>query len=345
MEMNDHQIIRQLEEQVAEQTAQLLEANSTLKRTKEELERAIAELRQTEETLRESEIKYRLLTENASDVVWRLDSAYRFTYVSPADERLRGYQSDEVIGRQVFVIFNEEGVATIKKLARQRLEAEQHGLQTDTVTFEAEHRCKDGRWLWAEIRYSAERDADGKAIGFHGITREITERKQAQLALEQKNQEMEQFVYSVSHDLKSPLVTVRTFAGMLREDLQGGDQQQINEDLDYIDKAADKMQQLLDALLQFSRIGRADTSIQTLSAGQSVKDCLAALAGILQQQQIQVSTGKLPQQLHGDPMHFGQIWQNLIENAVKYRGNQAHPQIEIGATQRGHDVVFYVRDH
>jgi len=345
MEMNDHQIIRQLEEQVAEKTAQLFEANITIKRANEELERAIAGLRQTEEAQQESESKYRLLTENASDVVWRLDSAYRFTYISPADERLRGYKADEVIGHQVFEMFNEEGVATIKKLTRQRLDAEQHGLETGTTTVEAEHRCKDGRWLWAEIRYSAERDSDGKAIGFHGITREITERKQAQLVLEQKNQELKQFVDSVSHDLKSPLITVKTFVSMLRQDMQGGDQPQTNKALNYIDKAADKMQQLLDALLQYSRIGTDGTPAKNLSAGQPVDECLIALAGLLRKYPVQVSTSEFHQQLHGNPIHFGQIWQNLIENAIKYMGDQAQPRIEVGSTQQGHDVVFYVRDN
>ena len=91
-------------------------------------------------------------------------------------------------------------------------------------------------------------------------------RKQAQLALEQKNEELEQFVYSVSHDLKSPLVTVKTFVGMLRKDLLNVDPPQISDDLNYIDKAADKMGQLLDALLRYSRIGRTDTPAQTLSA-------------------------------------------------------------------------------
>lgn len=170
-------------------------------------------------------------------------------------------------------------------------------------------------------------------------------RKQAQSALEQKNQELEQFVYSVSHDLKSPLLTVKIFVAMLRQELLSVDQRQVNEYFNYIDKAADKMQQLLDALLHYSHVVKVNTQAQTLTASQPVEDCLAALAGILQKHQVQVSTGKLPHLLIGAPLHFGQIWQNLIENAVKYRGDQAHPQIEIGATQRGRDVVFYVRDN
>ena len=190
-----------------------------------------------------------------------------------------------------------------------------------------------------------------RSIPYHGKMvrivefRDITENKQARLALEQKNQEMEQFVYSVSHDLKSPLVTVKTFTGMLRQDLLGGDQQQINDDLNYIERGADKMQHLLDALLQYSRIGTGDSPAQCLSVDQQVQDCLGFLAGIIQQHQIQVSSGNLSYLLHGDPMHFGQLWQNLIENAVKYRGNQPRPHIEIGATQEGQEVVFYVRDN
>ena len=101
------------------------------------------------------------------------------------------------------------------------------------------------------------------------IVHDITEREQAQFALEQKNQEMEQFVYSVSHDLKSPLVTVKIFAGMLRQDYLNADQPHVNPDLDDIDQGANKMQQLLDALLRFSRIGRIDTPARTLPVSQT----------------------------------------------------------------------------
>ena len=174
---------------------------------------------------------------------------------------------------------------------------------------------------------------------------EVIERFSTEDRLNSKQAEMEQLVHSVSHDMKSPLITIRTFLAMLQQDLSNKDQEQINEDINYIDKAADKMQQLLGALLQYSRIGRKDAAMQAVSADQSVKNCLAALAGILQQYEVQVSISKMPHLLHGDPLHFGQIWQNLIENAIKYRGDQAQPRIELGATQEGHEVVFYVRDN
>ncbi|MFO7811533.1 MAG: ATP-binding protein [Pelovirga sp.] len=167
----------------------------------------------------------------------------------------------------------------------------------------------------------------------------------AQHVPEQTNHDLEQFVYSVTHDLKSPLVTIRTYAAMLRRDLQNADQTQIDEDLNYINKAAGKMQQLLDALQQYSCLAREEIPPQTMSASQLVGNCLSALAGILHQHEIQIITHPLTHQLHGNPMHFECLWQNLIENAVKYRDDQSHPKIEIGVMQKAQDIVFYVRDN
>ena len=140
--------------------------------------RDITEQLRSQEAIRDSEAHYRLLTENVSDVVWRVDADSRFSYMSPADERLRGYTADEVIGHHIFELFDEEGIATLKKMARERLERERQGIELGTTTFEARHRCKDGRWLWAEISSTPERNAQGVITGYCGISRDITERKQ-----------------------------------------------------------------------------------------------------------------------------------------------------------------------
>ena len=128
--------------------------------------------------IRESEALYRLLTEDVLDVVWKTDRDLRFTYISPADERLRGYRADEVIGHHVFELFTAEGIATVTELMQRRQAAEQRGVQTGSVRFEVQHRCKDGRLLWGEVFSTAERDAQGTITGYHGITRESTQRKQ-----------------------------------------------------------------------------------------------------------------------------------------------------------------------
>jgi two-component system, cell cycle sensor histidine kinase and response regulator CckA len=199
-----------LEEQIAERTIQLSEANAILQQTNEKLEREITEHQKAAEALRESEAHYRLLTENASDVVWKVDSDYRFTYISPADERLRGYGADEVIGLHVSELFDEEGIASLVKTARQRQEAEQRGMLTGAITFEARHRRKDGSWIWAEIRSAPERDAQGTIIGYYGITREITERKEQEKELLkiEKLESLGALAGGIAHDFNNILTGI-----------------------------------------------------------------------------------------------------------------------------------------
>ena len=133
--------------------------------------------------LKEREAHFRLLTENVSDVVWKLDSNYHVTYISPADERLRGYKAEEVVGAHVFDLMTEESIAVISEKTRQRIEAEQRGIQTNQLSFEVQQRCKDGSLVWTEILSTAERNAEGEIIGYHGISRNINERKRIEEAV------------------------------------------------------------------------------------------------------------------------------------------------------------------
>lgn len=130
--------------------------------------------------LSDNEALFRLLIEDVSDVIWRADNQLRITYINPVDERLRGFKADEVIGTHVFEMFTAEGVAAVKAIIQQREVDERQGLQTGPVIFEIQHRCKDGRLLWAEVLSKPERDAEGRIIGYHGISRETTERKRLQ---------------------------------------------------------------------------------------------------------------------------------------------------------------------
>ena len=128
--------------------------------------------------LRESEALYRLLTEDALDVIWKTDCDLHLTYVSPADERLRGFRADEMIGRHLFEMFAEESATEVQNIVAQSRKAEQPGAQAGFFSFSVQHRSKDGRLIWGEVLSKPERDDQGLITGHHGITREITERKQ-----------------------------------------------------------------------------------------------------------------------------------------------------------------------
>ncbi|HRL55643.1 MAG TPA: diguanylate cyclase, partial [Acidovorax temperans] len=129
------------------------------------------------QALQESLALYRLLTEDAQDVLWRTDSRLIVTYISPADERLRGFRADEVVGHSVFEMFTDEGVEVIKSMLRLRAMDDAAGGTERFLRFQVEHRCKDGRLIWGEMLSKLDRNAQGEIIGYHGITREITERK------------------------------------------------------------------------------------------------------------------------------------------------------------------------
>lgn len=144
------------------------------------LEKSLAEAK-----LKESEAHYRQLTEDVSDVIWETDARLHITYISPSDEHYRGFKAEEVIGKHVFEMFTESGVDTALKMIQQRQMAEEKGIKTDFVSFEVEHICKDGRVIWGDILSKPKRDSNGTIIGYHGITREITERKQLQERIKQ----------------------------------------------------------------------------------------------------------------------------------------------------------------
>jgi diguanylate cyclase (GGDEF)-like protein/PAS domain S-box-containing protein len=117
------------------------------------------------------------LTEDTQDVLWKTDSKLLVTYISPSDQRLRGYTADEVVGHHVFDMFTPEGIATVQKILHEGPTSTRSKDEFGFRTFEVQHRCKDGRILWGEVLSKPERDSQGAIVGFHGITREISERK------------------------------------------------------------------------------------------------------------------------------------------------------------------------
>ncbi len=127
--------------------------------------------------LLESRALYRQLTEDTMDVLWKADRELRITYISPADERLRGFRAEEVVGRPVFDMFTEAGVETVQQVIRRSKASGPQAGPGGFQTFEVEHRCKDGRVIWGEVMSKPDLDAKGEIVGYHGITREITARK------------------------------------------------------------------------------------------------------------------------------------------------------------------------
>jgi signal transduction histidine kinase len=177
------------------------------------------------------------------------------------------------------------------------------------------------------------------------LEHEVGIRRERERELELRNAELERFTYTVSHDLKSPLITIKGYAGAIQKDLRAGRYERVEPDLGRIAGAADKMAALLNDLLELSRIGRIMNTPSMLSLDDVVSDALAQLHGSIRQRGVEIAVcAPLPSVLADRP-RITEVFQNLLENAIKYMGDQGHPRIEIGARQQGDRTVIYVADN
>ena len=163
--------------------------------------------------------------------------------------------------------------------------------------------------------------------------------------LENKNAELERFTYTVSHDLKSPLITIRGFLGYLEKDAIEGNIDRLRGDLQRIAGAAEKMQNLLDELLELSRIGRLVNKPEKVPFETIAQEAVSLVEGRLSAGNIKVEIGSNLPTVFGDRARLVEVLQNLVDNAAKFMGKQTQPKIEIGARQDGELVIFFVRDN
>jgi len=180
--------------------------------------------------------------------------------------------------------------------------------------------------------------------------RQATERARRQLEgavseLEARNAELERFTYAVSHDLRSPLVTVVGFLGAIEDAALGGQTDKVRSDMERIRGAAGRMDRLLGELLELSRAGRANTAPQTVPFAELVREARTLVAGRLRERNIALEVADGLPSVRGDRPRLVEVLQNLLDNAAKFMGEQAQPRIEIGARRDGPQTVFYVRDN
>ncbi len=164
-------------------------------------------------------------------------------------------------------------------------------------------------------------------------------------SLERKNAELERYAYTVSHDLKSPLVTITGFLGLARGSAEKGDFEQLDADLGRIQEAAERMQELLSELLELSRIGRVVNPPEDVDLGVLVREAVALVSPLAHEQHAEISISDDLPVVRGDRIRLLEVYQNLLENAVKFMGDQPRPRIEVGARRNGGDVVLYVEDN
>ena len=267
----------------------------------------------------------------------------RFVDVNDAFERLSGHRRAELLGQTSRDLElwppkrREEAVATLRRDGRLR-------------DFETEIRTRSGALV--PILLSAEHVWIDGADCVVAVLRDIRERKKAHerqerliAELEAKNTELEAFTYTVSHDLKTPLVTIAGFAGLLEQDAVAGNFERLFDGVRHIRSATKRMRALLEDLLELSRVGQVVHPAESVLLADLAEEVRLLLEERLRDKGIRVEILPGLPTVVGDRVRLLQVLQNLLDNAVRSVADAAEPKIEIGAQRVDGEVVCFVRDN
>src|SRR5881396_2142855 len=243
-----------------------------------------------EQAAHEGEERFRLLVESVQDfLIIRLDPAGRVVSWNAGAERIKGYPAQEILGREFSCFYTPED-ATAGKPAANLREAAERG----RCEIQGWRVRKDGSHFWADAVLTAIRDRDGALVGFAKVTRDLTERKQAQESLARTNAELEGFSYSVSHDLRSPLRAIDGYARVLLEDYAAALDAEAQRLLNAVRDNAKRMGQLIDSLLRFSRLGRQALKLEPVDMAGLARAVLEDLRRVAGDSVPEVSLQDLP---------------------------------------------------
>jgi PAS domain S-box-containing protein len=303
----------------------------------------ISERKAIEESIRKSEETARIILNATTDALILLDVEGNILNFNDVYAKRMNKTNEELIERNIFDFPDYDN------LKKQKNELKEYLINNRTSYNTEVYR----RNRWYEERIYPVFDYNDKIIHLVVFSRDITDRKEAEdtiqkqiKELEAKNSELERFTYTVSHDLRSPLITIKGFAGALSNDFLKGKFDRANDDIQRIVSAAEKMQDLLQDLLELSRIGRLINPPTTIKVNSLIDEVCELLHGSIAQRGIEISVQKNIPDIFGDRQRIKEVFQNLIENSIKFIGEQKNPKIEIGYYYNNNDeLVYYVKDN
>jgi len=305
--------------------------------------------------IRDSEMRYRLLAENVTDVIWTMDNELRLTYVSPSVISLTGYTAEEAINTTLEEsidtdTFEAAKTAFIEEIARSSLS---RGDRQSPPEYEIQLKRKGGSTIWTEIRMSAMLGSDGQPVGFVGIARDITERKQAAEELQQRYEEERalrqrleeeiqkrvEFTRALVHELKTPITPVLAATELLLDEVK---EEYTIRLVQSIDRSASNLNRRIDELLDLAR-GEMDM----LQLNRELLDMTTILNEIANEMipvaisNRQTMTFDIPVSLPpvlADRERLRQIVMNLLNNAFKFTPENGEITLKAG-TDRDNIVV------
>jgi PAS domain S-box-containing protein len=323
--------------------------------------RDLTDKKDNEESLRRSEERYRSLVEQVTDYgIFMLDERGKIISWNEGARRIAGYQESEIIGKYFSIFYPEEDILNGKpayelKVAREEGKYEEEGWRIR----------KDGGVFWASVVITAVYNNDGIHVGFSKVTRDLTERKEAERALRESyeryrlladelkitnqelsyaNEELEQFTSIVSHDLQEPIRTIKSFLQLI--DIKLSKEQ--NEDLKtYINKAitaADRMRELIRNLLHYSQLSKGEMVEEKVHVEDLINEAIQNVKTSVEKSNAQITIETDVDTIEGDRVQLVQVIQNLLSNALKFTNSET-PKIRISTFRENGHVKFGVSDN
>lgn len=293
------------------------------------------EVSQRKRDLQNSEEQYHKMIEEVEDyAILMLDQEGIIRNWNKGAQKIKGYEEKEIVGRHFRVFYLPDDQATHlpeNLMARAAREGK--------AMHEGWRVRKDGTTFWGSIVITALHDSDNNVIGFSKVTRDLTERKIAEdkirqytIDLEFQNKELEQFTYAAAHDMKEPLRKVQFYNNYVLEnsgaDLEG-------KSKDYLIRsitAADRMRQLIDDLLTYSKTSSHTQSFEKVNLQKVIVDVIQSHQHTIEELGAVITYSSLPV-VQGISFQLTQLFDNLISNSLKYHHPDRKPQIRIDAVK------------
>ncbi|HET7583878.1 MAG TPA: MHYT domain-containing protein [Gemmatimonadaceae bacterium] len=283
------------------------------------------------EALRQSEERYRSVMSEISEVIFRTDAEGRWTFLNPAWTQITGFTPEETLGKLLLDSIHPEDRSASVEQCRPLMEG-----KADYCRHEVRYRTKDGEPRWVEVHARATRNAAGTLIGTAGVIRDITDRRQAEIAqraaretAEAASRAKSEFLSRMSHELRTPLNAILGFGQLMEMDATTPDQR---ENTEHILKAGKHLLALINEALDITGIesGRLRLSAEPVDVAEIVKEVLELTRPLAAKHRITLAGDSCPTEryAHADRQRLKQVLLNLVANAIKYNRDAGMVRVE-----------------